>query len=332
MIIPRSVLPFVALAVLPVVSGCQREASPPRLATGYVEATDVRAAARVGGRVAEVTVAEGAVVKAGDVIARLGTAELDLALRRAHAERAQADAALRLLRAGPRPEDVDQAAAQVAMAAADVRAAETERDAARSDEARFDQLLAARAGSVKQRDDARARRELAEARVRAAGDRVASATAALARVKAGARGEELDAARARLAALDAEIARIEHDRAETTIVAPASGTVTARLVEPGELVAPGTPVAIIVDLERAWVNAFVEEPLVPSIRIGQPLTIVTDAGDQLAGTVATISPRAEFTPRNVQTADERARLVYRVKVTVDNRAGVLKPGMPVDVR
>jgi HlyD family secretion protein len=76
---------------------------------------------------------------------------------------------------------------------------------------------------------------------------------------------------------------------------------------------------------------YVEEPLVPRVRIDQPATVITDAGDRLEGRVAFVSPKAEFTPRNVQTADERAKLVYRVKVTVDNRRGILKPGMPVEV-
>ncbi len=87
----------------------------------------------------------------------------------------------------------------------------------------------------------------------------------------------------------------------------------------------------MIDLDHAWVNAYVEEPLVPRLKLDQPATVITDAGDRLPGRIGAIASRAEFTPRNVQTADERARLVYRVKVTVDNRAGVLKPGMPVGV-
>jgi HlyD family secretion protein len=307
-------------------------AVPERLATGYVEATDVRVAARVAGRVTEVRVVEGATVRAGDVVAVLATTELDLAVRRLQAERAQAEAQLRLLRAGARTEDIDQAVAQAAMAASEIRAAETERDAARNDEARFDQLLAVRAGSVKQRDDARTRRELADARIRLATDRLTAANAAVSKLRAGARAEEVDGARARVAAVEAQLASLDHDRADATVLSPLSGIVTARMVEPGELVSPGSPLAVIVDLEHAWVNAYVEAPKVPSLKIGQAVTVATDGGDTMPGTIATVSPRAEFTPRNVQTAAERERLVYRVKVTVDNRAGVLKPGMPVEVR
>jgi HlyD family secretion protein len=110
-----------------------------------------------------------------------------------------------------------------------------------------------------------------------------------------------------------------------------AGVVSSRLVEPGELVAAGAPLLVVIDLDRAWANAYVEEPLVPGLKVGQSATVVTDAGDRLPGTITFISPRAEFTPRNVQTSAERAKLVYRVKVTVDNAKGVLKPGMPVEV-
>jgi HlyD family secretion protein len=167
--------------------------------------------------------------------------------------------------------------------------------------------------------------------VAAASDRTRAAAAAVARLRAGARAEEIAAARARVEGADAQIGALEQNRADATIVAPSAGTIISRLVEPGELVAAGTPVAVVVDLDHAWANAYVEEPLVPGLRLNQQATVVTDGGDRLPGTIAFISPRAEFTPRNVQTADERARLVYRVKVTVDNREGILKPGMPVEV-
>jgi HlyD family secretion protein len=87
---------------------------------------------------------------------------------------------------------------------------------------------------------------------------------------------------------------------------------------------------VITDLDRAWANVYVDEPLVPLVKLGGPATVITDAGQRLAGTVTFVSPRAEFTPRNVQTANDRAKLVYRIKVTVDNREGVLKAGMPVE--
>lgn len=300
-------------------------------ASGYVEATDIRVASKVAGRVLAVEVTEGQRVTAGQVLIRLSTTDANLALTRLQAERAQADAHLRLLRAGSRAEDITQAEAQAAAAESERAAVATELAAARVDADRFEQLVQKRAGSEKQRDDAVVRRTLAESRLKAAEDRVAAARAQVARLTAGARSQEVDAAKARLAGVDAQIATLDNDVAEATLTASADGVVSSRLVEPGELVAPRVPLLVIVDLDRAWATAYVEEPRVGSITIGQSATVLTDGGDRLAGTVTFVSPRAEFTPRNVQTASERAKLVYRVKVSVDNRAGILKPGMPVEV-
>jgi HlyD family secretion protein len=107
--------------------------------------------------------------------------------------------------------------------------------------------------------------------------------------------------------------------------------ITQRLAEPGEVTAPRAPLVVVTDLDHAWANLFVPEPMIPRVRLGQSATVYTDAGGEgIAGKVTFISPKAEFTPRNVQTAEERSKLVYRIKVSVDNRDGVLKPGMPVD--
>jgi HlyD family secretion protein len=316
-----------------VVSACTREESDAELsASGFVEATDVRLSAKVGGRVATVTAVEGARVEAGETLVVLETTDVDLALRRVNAEREHAVAGLRLLEAGARPEQIRQAEAQVVAAEADAQAARAELDAARAEAERFERLIAGRAGAEKQRDDAVARRNLAEARLAAAVGRVAAARATVANLVAGARREELAGARAQIAVIDAEIARLEQNRADAVVTAPTAAIVTSRVVEPGELVSPGMPLVVLVDLDHAWANVYVEEPVVPTLRIDQPATVLTDAGDRIDGRIGFISPRAEFTPRNVQTADERARLVYRVKVMVDNREGVLKPGMPVEAR
>jgi HlyD family secretion protein len=89
-------------------------------------------------------------------------------------------------------------------------------------------------------------------------------------------------------------------------------------------------VVVVTDLDHAWANVYVDGPMVPRLKLGQKLTVVTDAGQRLEGSLAFISPRAEFTPRNVQTVEERSRLVFRIKVMTDNTEGVLKPGMPVE--
>jgi HlyD family secretion protein len=290
----------------------------------------VRVAPEVGGRLLEVKVVEGDRINPGDLVARLDASDTELAVRRAEAERDQALAQLALLRAGSRPEDIRQASSQAQSAQADVRGAQAELDAAIADLERFENLLRVNAGSVKQRDDAKTRRDVAQSRLRGAQERAQAASDALARVRAGARPQEIDGARARVAAVEAQIASLQKTAADAVVKAPVGGIVTAKLLDAGEMAAPRTPIAVITDLDHAWANLYVDERLVPQLKIGQAATIVTDAGQRLPGTITFISPKAEFTPRNVETAEERSKLVYRVKVTTDNNAGILKPGMPVE--
>jgi HlyD family secretion protein len=235
------------------------------------------------------------------------------------------------LLAGSRREDIQQATAQAVAARAEVGAAEAELTSAQADLDRYEALLRANAGSRKARDDAQTRRDVAREHVLAARERAHAAEETTNRVKAGARREEIDAARARVASADAQIATFEKALADAVAVAPVGGVVTTKLVNVGELIAPRTPLVVVSDLDHAWGEVFLDEPLVPRVSLGQPATLFTDAGGPgLAGTVTYISPKAEFTPRNVQTSEERSRLVYRVKVSVDNRQGVLKSGMPIE--
>jgi HlyD family secretion protein len=328
-----------ALGVALIATACQTKPPADRVrASGQVEATDVQVAALVGGRVLQVDVTEGQRVAAGALVVRLDTAD-------AKAERDQADAQLRLLRAGARVEDVRQAEAQAGSADAEVAAAGAELAAVAADLAaattdlqRFEQLLAANSGSQKQRDDAMTRRDVARQRERSAREReratqerARAARESVTRLRAGARREEVDAAAARVAAAAAQIAIWEKAIADATVTAPVAGLVTQKMADVGELVQPRAPLAVITDLDHAWATVYVDEPAVPRITLGQEATVFTDAGgDGIRGQVSQIADKAEFTPRNVQTADDRSKLVYRIKVTVDNRKGILKSGMPVE--
>lgn len=313
------------------IAGCQApEPSNTIRVSGHVEATEVQVAPDVGGRLLELPPAEGDRIAAGDVIARLDARDVELQIARARADRAVADAQLRFLLRGARIEDLRQARAQADAASAEAAGASAELKAAEMDLERFEALLAANAGSRKQRDDAQARVDIARERVRGAEERIAAAREVVARLEAGATREEIDAARARVAAADAQLAVLDKARADATVVSHVAGIVTQRLAEAGEVVAPRMPLLVVTDLDNAWANLFVPEPLIPRLALGQAATILTDAGDRVPGKVTYISPQAEFTPRNVQTADERSKLVYRIKVAVDNRAGTLKSGMPVD--
>lgn len=313
-------------------AACADEAPTDRIrVSGHVEATETRIAPEAGGRILTLTVKEGDRVQAGQVVMTLDTRDVQLSIQRAQAERAAADAQLRLVMAGARVEDVRQAQSQIDTARSELAAARTELEAAEQDLARFETLLSTNSGSRKQRDDAATRRDVARDRVASAQSRVRSAEEAHAKLKAGARPEEVDAARARVAVVSAQIATLEKNVGDASVQSPVTGTVTEKLVEVGEVIAPRAPVLLVVDLDRAWADVFVPEPVVPQIKIGQAATIHTDAGGNgIAGTIGYISPKAEFTPRNVQTAEERSKLVYRVRINVDNKDGVLKQGMPVE--
>jgi HlyD family secretion protein len=315
-----------------VASGCANGSPRDRArVSGQVEATSVEVAAEVGGRLVELTADEGDRLQRDAVVARFDTRDFELALQRATAERQQADAQLRLLEAGARSEDIRQASAQVEGARAETSAAEAELKAAETDLERFERLLASSSGSQKQRDDAATRRDVGRQRVEAARERERAARENLARLRAGARPEEIQAARARVAVMDAQVASLEKNLHDATVRSPLDGIVAEKLAQTGEVLAPRTPLLIVIDLDRAWAEVFVDEPDVPRLRLGQTATVYTDAGGPgIPGKVSFISSKAEFTPRNVQTAEERSKLVYRVKISVDNRDGVLKEGMPVE--
>jgi HlyD family secretion protein len=299
--------------------------------SGHVEATETRLAPEAGGRILTLTVKEGDRVQPGQIVLTLDTRDVELSIDRAKAEQASAEAQLRLVQAGARIEDIRQAQSQIETARAETSAAKAELDAAEQDLTRFDTLLKNNSGSRKQRDDAATRRDVAKERVTSAESRVKTAEEVLSKLRAGARPEEVDTARARVATVAAQITSLEKGITDATLKSPIGGLVTEKLVEVGEIIAPRVPALIVVDLDHAWADVFVPEPTVPLIKIGQSATVFTDAGGAgIAGTISYISPKAEFTPRNVQTAEERSKQVYRVRISVDNKEGVLKQGMPIE--
>jgi len=313
----RIIIPI--LACLTILPACRKDEENGRIITsGHVEATDVRLATKVAGRVDSVAVKEGDSVTAGQELARIETTDIELMLRQARAERSAVDAELRLRVNGARKEDIEEMQSQL-------RATELELEGAARDFRRLDALVERGSGADKARDDAKTRMDVLQAKVEAL-------RAALARLEAGFRKEEIDATRARLEAVDARIAQLEQQLDDCRIVSPTPGVVTERLVEPGELVAVGGPLLVVTDLQDAWLNIYVGEPDLPRVKIGEPATVVTDDGQERKGTITYVASQAEFTPRNVQTKDERVKLVFKVKVGLDNSDGMYKPGMPAEAR
>jgi HlyD family secretion protein len=287
-------------------------------ASGHVEATEVRLSAKVAGHVEALRVQEGDTVKAGQEIARVDTTDLRLALDAALAERAQADAERRLRVAGSRREDIAEGEAQVQRAEADRRGAQEDLE-------RMETLLRSGSGTEKSRDDARTRRDVAVASLEAARER-------LAKLEAGSRPEEIDSATARVAAADAKIAQLKQQIADAVVKSPVDGVVTEKLVEQGELITRGTGLVVVTELARPWLTVYVPEPDLGRVRLGQEAEVATDAGQKRSGRVTFVSSQAEFTPKNVQTSEERAKLVYKIKIGLDNADGLFKPGMPAEAR
>jgi HlyD family secretion protein len=318
-LLPKLRLFLGALLVMSALGACDRRgASPEILVSGYVEAIEVRISTKVAGHVDELLFEEGDTVAAGQLLARLDTVDTVLAREAARAERDQAEADLRVLLAGSRPEDV-------AAARQEVRHAEAEVAGAERDHERIEALVSSGLEAQEALDDAVVDRDTAASVLAAAGER-------LRKLEAGTRPEEIDASRARVATAEARIAQLEQRLADAAVASPVAGVVSEKLAEQGELVGAGSALAMVTRLDEPWLNVFVAEPDVARIRIGQKAEVTTDDGQSRQGKVIFISSQAEFTPKNVQTRDERVKLVYRVKVGLENPDGLFKPGMPAEAR
>jgi HlyD family secretion protein len=288
--------------------------------SGTVEATDARLGFDAPGRIEAIGVREGDEVVAGQELARLAAAELEARRAQAAAGVAAAEAQLRELLEGARPQEVAQAREAV-------EAAREELEERRREHRRTAVLL--EGGAV-----AREELDRSATAVAVAGSRVAQAEEQLALVRAGPRRERIEAQEARLAEARAALAGLDARLAEATLEAPFAGRVSVKHRSEGETVAPGAPVVTLQDLSDRWVRVYVPEDRLGAVHLGQAARIASDtfSGRSYAGEVSFLSSEAEFTPKNVQTPEERVRLVYALKVRVTgDPEGELKPGMPVDV-
>jgi HlyD family secretion protein len=289
-------------------------------ATGTVEAVEAELGFTVPGRVEAVTVQEGDTVRSGAELARLDRTETLGRRDQAVAQVAAARAALLELERGSRREEVAQARA--AAEAARDRLADAQRD---FDRART--LLASELVSQQQYDKALTALDVARAQD-------LQAREALRLVEAGPRRERIDAARAALAGAEAQVRTLDATLANMVVRAPFDGLVTVRHHEPGEIVQAGAAAVTLLDRADRWVRIYVPETRIGAVRIGQRAAITTDTfqGRRFDGTVSYVASEAEFTPKTVQTREERVKLVYAVKVRITGDPGqVLKPGMPADV-
>jgi HlyD family secretion protein len=285
---------------------------------GNVDVREVEMAFRVPGRISEIAVDEGDRVKAGALLAVLDAAPVEDRVREAEAQIGAAQANLARLENGNRAQDVAVAQARVDAAAA--QAAEAQGDLTRREPL-------AESGAISRNvwDETRLAARTADARLR-------EARAALSLQQAGARSEDVAAARAQLAQAEAGRAATSTDLGDTRLTAAGEGTVVTRATEPGSLVQPGQTVLTISIDRPLRVRAYVGEPDLSRIRPGMAVNVQADGNAKVyRGTIGFISPRAEFTPRTVETEDLRADLVYQVRITVADVDGGLRQGQPVTV-
>lgn len=161
---------------------------------------------------------------------------------------------------------------------------------------------------------------------------VGVAEANLTAVKANPTPEDIAVAEAQVAEAEAALAQVKVQLDKLTLTAPRAGLISHRLVQPGELAAPGAVLLELSDVDTVDLTVYIPETLIGHVKIGQPARVFVDAypGEVFEGTVSFINHEAEFTPRNVQTKEERVNLVFGVKITLDNPDHRLKPGMPAD--
>ncbi len=324
---PKRILPIVAgvLVVAAVVyfTVFRTGTSPADLPiSGTVEATEADLGFQLPGRIATVGPHEGDRVRAGDTLAMLDRSDLAARQAQARAALAAARAGLRELERGARSEELAQV--READSAATARMADAQRDFARTQ-----RLFEGGAVAREVFDKANLALDVARSAK-------AQADEQLKLVASGPRRERIDAQRAAVQQAEAAVHQADAAMDNGVIRAPFDGVVTIRDREPGETVGAGAPVLTVMNLRDRWVRIYVREDRIAAVRLGQPASIGTDtyAGKQYPGAVSFISSQAEFTPRNVQTTEERVKLVYAVKVRItgDTTSYDLKPGMPADVR
>jgi membrane fusion protein YbhG len=290
-------------------------------ASGTVEATDADLGFQLAGRIDSIAVREGDMVQKGDTLAWLDRDELRARREAARAQVGAMRAHLIELERGFRSEEVEQARAVT-------RAAEERRRNAARDVERTQTLFDGGAVSREALDQAETALRLAEAEH----DRAVEAQRL---VESGVRPEQIAAQRASVAQAEANVAVIEATLANSILAAPFSGRITKRHREPGEIVSPGAPVVTLMNPGDRWVRIYVREDAVGRLSHGEPVVVTADAypDKTYGGEITFIADEAEFTPSNVQTTEERVKLVYEVRVRITrDETFDLKPGLAADVR
>jgi len=308
--------PFIPALLLAV--ACGKGDATTYLARGTVEMPESDLSAPQAARVIALRVDEGSPVHRGDTLALLTQTDLPASLAAAQSRVATAEANLRDLQAGARPQEIRQAEAEVS-------AAEAEAERSRQLLDRAKALVASNAIARQQYDDA-------VAADRVAAQRLEEAKEALALAKAGARPQRVEAARSEVSTARAALAQLQARATDLVLSAPFDGIVLGRHAEPGEALGPNVPVLTVAETARPHVRVFVPQAIVSGLALGAPVDIVISPDRIIKGKIEAINPKAEFTPRVALTEQERADLMFGVKVAFANPTEAPHAGLWVSVR
>jgi membrane fusion protein YbhG len=286
---------------------------------GNVDIRQVQLAFNDNERIAALFVQEGDRVKTGQRLGELETARLAAKAESRQAQVSAQQQVVARLEAGNRPEEVRKAKADLTAARADLTNAQQTYH-------RVIQLTTQGVDTAQRQDDARAALDVAKARQ-------AAASEAYDLMVLGPRKEDVAAAKATLRAYQADLELARRDLADAQLYAPTNGVIQNRLLEPGDMASPQKPVFTLALDDPVWVRAYVPETELGRIRTGMKAEVATDSfpGKRYPAWIGFISPTAEFTPKAVETAEVRTKLVYEVRAFVPNPKGELRLGMPAVV-
>jgi HlyD family secretion protein len=270
-------------------------------------------------RIVQVLVEEGDRVTTGQVLARLQTNRMEAQIREIEAKIGAQQEVVKRFEAGTRPQEIEQARAEVEAAKATVRNSMLNFD-------RISKTSGAGATSRQALDNARAQFDVNEAQLKVK-------EKALNLALEGPRKEDIAAAKNTLEALKASLYLLKIRLSDMTLISPATGIIQNRILEPGEMASPNRPVVTLALTDPKWVRAYVPEPDLGRIKLGMKAKILSDSfpDQSYEGWIGFISPVAEFTPKSVETEDLRTKLVYEVRVFVHDSKDLLRLGMPVTV-
>lgn len=302
-------------ATLLLAIACNTKA-PKSDAYGNFEAEALIVGAEAAGRITALRVEEGQVLKAGEIVGAVDSTQLLL-------RRAQLQASIKAVAAKS-----PAIAAQLAVYDKQTAALVQQKTTLDREKRRVENLLKSDAATPKQLDDLNAQLEGLQKQMAVVEEQRTAANASLGVQKSGLLAE--------IQPLQEQIAQIDDQLAKCRIVNPVEGTVLVTYAEAGEMTAIAKPVYKIADLRKIILRAYVSGDQLANVKIGQTLKVLTDAPGggyaERSGTVTWISPKAEFTPKVIQTKEERVNLVYAFKIVVDNADGALKIGMPAEVK